>query len=205
MGLSYFENKKWCNITREERLFCAIAYNYFSKAPKDTVSWMNDQCELGLENEKLNADWEIGYEVALYRDYIHCFGGEFEENRFKKRTFDLCCFSEELIIIIEAKSFGSFLTKQLDDFNKDRVAVPKKIRHKELKTVEVKVVPLISSNYNPNTDTLKNFDCNKPLTWEALYKKFNDDLFKRANMTYGLKKSWGRKDGNKKNSNITKY
>lgn len=181
MGFSYFGGKKWRDITREERFFCAVAYYYLSKEPKDAVKWLNDKCQIGLDRDTLEADWEIGYEVALYRDYLYYKeeGFKDKEGRFRKRTFDLCCFSEKQIIIVEAKSFSGFENKQLEDFKKDRMDIPKVISPH----LGVSIIALISSKYKPKPETIEEFD-GRPLCWNDLFDKFDDPIFTHADDTY---------------------
>ncbi len=180
MGFSYLNESYWTDITREERFYCALAYNYFSKVPKNAIKLINDKADLEI-SELVNQEWEIGYEVALYRDLFHSLGKCLEdgEDSHRKRTFDLCCFSEEAIIIIEAKAHGGFVTKQLESFKSDRVNIPRVIG----KNVNITIVSLISKKYKPKNTTLAYFD-GTPLTWLDLEEEYKEPLFKQANEAY---------------------
>ena len=192
MGFSYLGDSYWLDITREERFFCAIAYNYISKEPVKAIQFINDKAKLGFGDKVINQEWEIGYEVALYRDLFHSLDkslvavaetegeeGESKKYNLSKRTFDLCCFSEDAIIIIEAKAHGGFKTKQLESIKFDREYIPNLIGM----NIKIKIVSLISSRYKPRNTTLACFD-DKPLTWLDLEKEYNEPLFKKANEAF---------------------
>ena len=185
MGFSYLKNSNWLDITREERFFCSIAYNYFSPKPNDAIKFINEISNIDLSKDMINQKWEIGYEVALYRDLLFAYGESHQgkSNRFRKRTFDLCCFSEDGIIIIEAKAHGGFSTEQLKSFKQDR----EDILSITGKNIYIKIVPLISSKYSPKKTTLGYFDGSSPLTWLDLANKYNDILFKKADEAYRKK------------------
>lgn len=78
MGYSYLKDNYWVDITREERFFCALAYNYFSKDPKNAVKYILGKvlgkAELKKCENFIDQEWEIGFEVALYRDLFHSLG-----------------------------------------------------------------------------------------------------------------------------------
>jgi len=187
MGFSYLKDLYWIDITREERFFCALAYNHFSKAPNNAIKFINDHTKLGLSKEMINQKWEIGYEVALYRDLFHSLRNSpvdgthsYEKNDSRrKRTFDLCCFSEEAIIIVEAKAHGGFSTKQLKSFESDRINIPKLIGKK----ITIKIVALISSIYTPKETTIAFFD-GEPITWLKLKEEYNEPLFNKADKAF---------------------
>ncbi len=181
MGFSYLKNNYWVDITREERFFCALAYNCFFKDPKNAVKYIINKAELKKHENFIDQEWEIGYEVALYRDLFHSLGKSLkeEEDSYRKRTFDLCFFSENAIIIIEAKAHGGFATKQLESFKEDKIRIPQVIE----KNINVSIVPLISFQYKPRETTLAYFD-GKPITWLNLEEKYNEPLFKKADEAY---------------------
>ncbi len=182
MGFSYLKNSYWLDITREERFYCSIAYNHFYTKPNDTVAFINGISKLGLSEEMINKEWEIGYEVALYRDLLFALGKKHsgQSNRYRKRTFDLCCFSEDGIIIIEAKAHGGFQTDQLNSFELDRADILSVTG----KNIYIKIVPLISSRYRPRKSTLAYFDGKFPIRWLDLATHCNDKRFKNADMLY---------------------
>ena len=162
-GYSYLNGNKWVDITREERFFCLVAYNYFNDNPYEAVNWINQKCELGLDSAIIDKqNWEIGFEVALYRDYIHLEEKGFsdEEDRFRKRTFDLCFFSEAYLIIIEAKAYSRFDSEQLKVFKKDKNDIPDRILNRCISNTEVKFVALISHHYSPSKESIDGiFNC----------------------------------------------
>ena len=86
----------------------------------------------------LDAAWEPAYEACFYRDlwYLKGRAGPLFS---PKRTFDLCLFSEQAILIVEAKAQQSFDRDQLSSFAADRDKV------KELTGVATYVVGLASS------------------------------------------------------------
>lgn len=185
MGLSYLDNKCWHDITREERFFCSILYNYFSEETQVAVRWINEKCKLGLKDLLIKQDWELGFEVALYRDYLHYKGMGFKNNadRFRKRTFDLCLFSEKLIIIIEAKSHGGVNKKQRNDFKLDKKDITEVLLNNKNSDPDIKLVLLKSSHYSPSEVTLNIFD-GEPFNWSDLQREFNEPLFEKADETY---------------------
>ena len=103
-----------------------------------------------------SGNWDLGYEVCFYRDYLWQLGRSPRDMRLPQgRTFDLCLFGTRTLIVIEAKVFQGFQPTQNKDFelNKQRVqSLP------GLKDVKVYVVALASSKYFvtlQNTGTLK--------------------------------------------------
>ncbi len=185
MGLSYLDNKCWHEITREERFFCSALYYYFSEDTQKAVKWINEKCELELNDNLILQNWEIGFEVALYRDYLHYIGMGFKNiaDRFRKRTFDLCLFSEKLIIIIEAKSHGGINKKQRDDFKLDKKDIKDILFDNKSSNPDIKLVLLKSSHYSPTEVTLGVFD-GVPCKWSDLHEKYNEPLFQRADEAY---------------------
>jgi len=190
-GYSYLNGNKWVDITREERFFCLVAFNTFNAEPKSALKWINKKCQLGLENSFIDQEeWEVGFEVALYRDYIHHSGDNFKnkKTRFRKRTFDLCFFSENLIIIIEAKAHSGLNNKQLKDFKEDRSDIKRLLFKNSSNQPGIIFIVLKSSKYNPNmtnSNMHEVFD-GKPLNWMDLFKKYREPVFKKADDVYPL-------------------
>lgn len=56
-----------------------------------------------------DGDWDLGYEVCLYRDVLWQKGGLSAVGLElpPKRTFDLCLFGERALVVIEAKVCGA--------------------------------------------------------------------------------------------------
>ena len=132
MPIGYLKGKTWLEITREERLFCA--YLYFdiinTGIPHFITQLNNLDRNIQLESNK---EWDIGFEVCFYRDLLYYYGNKekpirvVNEKREKeglpkfpeKRTFDLCLFSEDEILIIEAKAQQGLESEQCDTFKND--------------------------------------------------------------------------------------
>jgi hypothetical protein len=131
MSFEIFNGKTWKEITREERYFCAELYFQIRSRPNEFIRWLHDEVKLPcISEEDLKIQWEAGFEVCFYRDYIHSLthkglksirevnqkhGNDFSE----KRTFDLCLLSDKKIIIIEAKAQQPFDGEQVMIFKKD--------------------------------------------------------------------------------------
>jgi hypothetical protein len=102
----------------------------------------------------------------------------------QKRTFDLCLFSEDQIIIIEAKAQQPFKSDQLIIFNKDVTEIKEKLKTK------VDLIALASSIYFENqkkhgkAGLLECFE-GKHLSWSSLSSKYKDDpILARADKIY---------------------
>ncbi len=187
MGIPYFENKSWAEITREERYFCAILYFHASKNPKDFANWIIDTANLNTDHKlDSNGDWELGYEVCLYRDYLwHKDKDNEKPNKFsRKRTFDLCLFGEKAVIIIEAKVHERFRSDQIASVSEDRENIKDVLGEK----LKVKAVALASNTYFENQEEygkdglLNGF--NGRITWEQLAIKYNNPCFWSAAKIY---------------------
>jgi len=180
MGISYFGDKKWATITREERLFCSHLYFDIRMDIKGFIIWLNKQL---IKDYKQNSNWEVGFEVCFYRDFLFEKGLSAKEQDYPpKRTFDLCLFSEDKIIIFEAKAQQGFKNKQVSDIEKDRDYL------KKLLGIECDVIALISSRYKCNSskfgkkELLKKFD--GIITWKEVYSRYNDESYNRADDIY---------------------
>jgi len=108
MGFDYLGGGKWSDVTREERYFTLVLYNAINKkGVLDFVDFLRNKCYANLDYRN---DWELAYEVCFYRDlwYLRkkCFEEEglIDDDYSKKRTFDLCLFSCNQIVVIEAKA-----------------------------------------------------------------------------------------------------
>ena len=125
--ISYLHNKNWIEISREERLFCAHLYFDITKDTKRFIAFLNTKNNL-IKND-IDVDWEIGFEVCFYSDWLKYKNESIRDKPDypQKRTFDLCLFSEDKIIIIEAKAQQGFQTKQNDSFKEDKFKIQKLI------------------------------------------------------------------------------
>lgn len=68
MSFSYLNGKKWIDISREERLFCAHLYFQIQKDVNKFIDELNRLFEdLSLP---MDCEWKVGYEVCFYRDFL---------------------------------------------------------------------------------------------------------------------------------------
>lgn len=181
MVFSYFKNRSWEEISREERLFCSHLYFYLRNNPTRFLKFL---CKINIIGKKeVNKSlWESAFEVCFYRDIVSTLGyngtkkiGETKFNNVRKRTFDLCLFSEDHIIIIEAKAHGGFDTEQMTSFINDLSY----IRDFIPETTQITLIGLVSSKYTPKESTQKNFA--KILNWKQdIYNCYTDPIFLRA-------------------------
>lgn len=136
------------------------------------------------------SNWEIGYEVCFYRDVIHIrsrekyngpdkcktirnllvkevasnYTGQLEHFPMK-RTFDLCLFAHNTLIIIEAKAQQRFTNKQVSSFQEDKILIPALCNG-----AQVAIVGLYAeSRHNILDPILKKFDAT--LSWGELSKE----------------------------------
>jgi hypothetical protein len=187
MSWDYLQGKTWAQITRDERFFCQHLYHLILRNPdvKSFVRKLNKLTELNLNAD---ADWEIGYEVCFYRD-LWFLRGKKGELYSPKRTFDLCLFSAEEVVIIEAKAqqgFDSDPSQKLS-FKKDKARVKDLLADEGVK--QVKLLGLASSIYlNKNNLTLapiNNALFDGLISWEQLENHFGpDEILRRADEIY---------------------
>lgn len=114
----------------------------------------------------------------LFRDYIKEIG-ETDGNKSiknsqysQKRTFDLCIFSDNCIIVIEAKAYTGFNTKQLDSFDEDRNYIKSLLADK---CPEIFSVGLVASEYKPKQESVEGFDC--IVNWKEMYDLYKQPIF----------------------------
>lgn len=182
----YFpDNKRWFEITRDERYFCAELYHEFKSCPDMLVRLINEK--LPPDNQLISELWELGFEVCFYRDvirYRHLKYGSpsirnisfqlYQEDRSErtfpfKRTFDLCLFGDNVIVIIEAKVHEAYESEQLKSFIDDRAFLSRpELYGQGIEPPDVIIVGLHSSNYNPNNETLMTFTNSAFLTWSEV-------------------------------------
>ncbi len=186
MGFSYFGGKRWADITREERFFCQHLFTLLKEDSENRLlSHINEQSGTSF---RLDVEWEPAFEVCLYRDLNHARGNR-NHDYSRKRTFDLCMFSENAIVILEAKAQQSFEVSQVENFCTDRKHV------KEITRVKcVWLGGLASSAYEP-TDLVTRALDGRLVTWQALSRIFeNDKVLARADELYDPDelKTWGK-------------
>ena len=186
MSISYLKNRPWSKWTRDERYFCSILYSQAASDVRGFASWLIDTAQLRLSK---GGTWDLGYEVSFYRDYLWQLGLSAKAEKFSpKRTFDLCLFGEEQLIIIEAKVFQPFSPKQNDEFKKDKEQIRKLPGLEHLQTA---VVALASSRYFDNAEvygrpeTLSVFDGR--VSWAQAAEKYPHPSLLRADKLYKSK------------------
>lgn len=183
MGFSYLSGNKWEDITRDERLFCAHLYFVARKNIKPLLQLLLDTGAINTAESEL--DWEIAYEVCFYRDYIFKLGvngiksiGRTPFSHLRKRTFDLCLFSEKKMIIIEAKAQQGFSTEQLQYFTNDINQLNELISN----CPEIVLVGLASSRYSPKKETSEIFQ--SLMNWKELYDIYEEPRFLQADNVF---------------------
>lgn len=153
MDKPYLNNQPWSAITRDERTYCAHLYFLFKNEPKKLVDLIKKSRILekkGFKNtfEPDGGNWELGYEVCFYRDLLKKYGLSVREKGLpEKRTFDLCLFSDNEIVIIEAKAHENLGLKQLISFSQDRAYVSKALQLTGSNKMNVFFVLLASSDF----------------------------------------------------------
>ena len=194
-GLSWLGGKTWAQVTREERFFCAELFFVIRKDVCRFVRFLNQGChwvEGKRTDERANLiannnDWDAAYEACFYRDIEHHRRTDGRTTRklgrdYQKRTFDLALFSNDVVILIEAKAQQGFKNKQLKSMCSDRRKVGEWTGN-----AGVFLVGLISSEYSPFPETQGKFDL--MITWNSLSRLYGDDegarrIFDRANEIY---------------------
>ncbi|HUL00203.1 MAG TPA: hypothetical protein VLX29_05030 [Nitrospirota bacterium] len=186
MGIPYLKNLPWSRWTRDERYFCSILYSQTHHNPAEFASWLIRASTLDLEPA---GNWDLGYEVCFYRDFLWQLGGSAKHNDLPtKRTFDLCLFGERALIVIEAKVSEAFDAAQNQDFGRDKERIKSL---PGLGDLEVRVVALASSTYFANAQvyghpgTLDIFDGR--VSWSQIAQKYPDVLLDQADRLYKLK------------------
>jgi hypothetical protein len=197
MSYSYLNNKKWKELTREERYFCAELFFYYKDKQKEFIQLLCD-CETikeAIDSSDLSKEWELGYEVCFYRDLLYHLKKEGKISSMDlqyspKRTFDLCLFSEDKIIIIEAKVQQPFQSDQLEDFGKDAESIKSLLKEANYNCpLSIHFIGLASSVY---FDNVKKFGkkgvphlfIDNHLSWKFLHEKTGQEVFSIADRGY---------------------
>jgi hypothetical protein len=189
MPVSYLSEKPWVDWSREERFFCFELYAMAKLGAGKFAEWLISAS--GLNGISQSDKWDIGVEVCFYRDFLWHNGLSAAKEGFsRKRTFDLCLFSERSIIVVEAKVFGRFDMDTCKVFEKDRFFIKKLLKRDDL---SVYLVALASSRYFKNAqrygnkDTLAIFD--GQLSWHDAFLQYKNPLFNQADDLYKAKVS----------------
>jgi hypothetical protein len=155
MTFDYLGKKRWAQIAREERLFCAELFVEIRGRVGAFVSWLNQQSRFAAAGGSLDPElpWEAAFEVCFYRDLLLAADKSVRLSAFSgKRTFDLCLFSPRDVVIIEAKAQTAFDAKQNEDFDADKNDVLAAIHEAfpEAALPRVLLLGLASSRYFEN-------------------------------------------------------
>jgi len=196
MGFSYFgEHQYWKHITRDERTFCAELYFTIKGNENKFIKWLKNNLSIDcITDDELAAEWEAGYEVCFYRDFIKVLGEKNGNRHIKKsdskhsikRTFDLCLFSEKKLLIFEAKSHKGFQAKQNKEFEKDAEAVQLLIGNH----VDVCFIAIYPSTYLINVQkrgkikSLPDIFKGRGFSWLQVNELAQNPMFIRADNCY---------------------
>lgn len=190
----------WLDVTREERLFCAHLYHDIrdEACARGFVGWLKSSAEwrTGFCPTALVPDhhWEVGYEVCFYRDLLKSEGKRIRHASYpRKRTFDLCLFSEDCIVIIEAKVHESFDRRQVDSIRKDvsEMGHLAGLIAGTGKQPAIVTVALASSIYcanvtrpNTKTESLIKSGFDGYITWKGISEHLGSKLYADADQRY---------------------
>ncbi len=172
-GISWLDGKHWADVTREERVFCAELYFRVRGDAGVFVAHLNRHHGVELP---LEANWEVAYEVCFYRD-LHRFRTKHNELS-PKRTFDVVLFSDDHIVIFEAKAQQGFTEQQLESIRHDAERVRRLTRVRT-----VLVGGIVSGRYSPKQSTQNVFD-GLIVTWSELATLYDEDIFRRADEVF---------------------
>jgi hypothetical protein len=182
MGLRYLNGLSWAEVTREERVFCMHLYMALERVGAAwLIQYLNDRFEIGANAA---AEWELAYEACFYRDVWH-LRGRTGQLVSPKRTFDLALFSDDEIVIIEAKAQQPLDDAQVDLFVRDVEQV-----QRETGVERVLLVGLCSSQCTVPERIRHAFE-GRVLTWRELAKALGSDrMLLRADAVYEEPSSW---------------
>ena len=171
-GLSWLDNRSWREVTREERYFCAELYGAVRDDMSGFIAFLREKYGPAVCS---GLNWEVGFEVCFYRDWMHAGGPN--KQLSMKRTFDLALFSDTQIVLFEIKANQTFTSKQSQTLTRDRQQVAACTR-----VTDVQTAGIISSRYTPRDSTLQPFTLRPLVTWKQLatIHPSKAALFKRA-------------------------
>lgn len=193
MGLRFLNGLSWAEVTREERFFCQRLYEYVRLDPGKFIDYLNQICNLTLP---VITNWEAAIEVCFYRD-LWQHRGRNEALYSPKRTFDICVFSDEAILIIEAKANQDFKYDQVQSFKND----PAEVR-RQTGIDTIILLGLASSKCQVPASVREVFQ--GVATWKELARFYNNDpvllraddiYFAQANTAWGYNNSSGYMTG----------
>ncbi len=184
MDIPYFNGLSWKDLSRDERFYCFCLYQNAQDSPRQFAELVAEKAGLNIESTD---DWDIAVEVCFYRDYLWHKGKPVHGSGFSpKRTFDLCLFSPNTIIIIEAKVDQPFDAEQNKVFAEDAKKIRKLLKNE---TIKIYLVALASSKYfradtnNGNGNSLLPFDGH--ISWSDMYQKYGNAILSQAENLYG--------------------
>lgn len=61
MPIPYLNNRHWWELSRDERMYCAVLWEKGRKHPASFAKWLKKTAELPIKSA---GDWELGYDVA---------------------------------------------------------------------------------------------------------------------------------------------
>ena len=185
MGFKYLSDKKWAQITREERYFCSHLYHFLIGKEKEFVDWLNETIVTDFNSDQV---WEISFEVCFYRDFYKAFRKKEKPAKdLRKRTFDLVLFSESEIIIIEAKVQQPFKEKQINDLRNDIKNLTELLINDN-----VRITPLLlgADKFFKNLEAKHGKDVPtfitgiKYISWSCLHQKYHQQFLQYAEEKY---------------------
>ena len=185
MSFEYLKGKFWSQVTRDERFFCQRLYELIRA--ETAGNFVRYLCETHGLDVPVEGEWEVGFEVCFYRDLWQL--REREGKLFSpKRTFDLCLFGENAIVIIEAKAAGGFDQDQNASFELD-IAEVKKLTGVKI----VQLVGLCSSKYSIEAELEQTFH-GRILRWKDLATRYADDeVLHRADEVYEYQEAFSKR------------
>jgi hypothetical protein len=180
-GLAWLNGNSWWEVSRDERYFCAELYHLIREDTARFIAHLNQ-----AHGAQLNPGmpWEVVYEACFYRDLWHV-RGRADALVSPKRTFDLALFSDDDILLIEAKAQQEFDALQLQSFARDADEV------KRLTGVpRVRLAALASSRYTIPSNVLDQFT-GPHLRWLELARLFeNNPKLLRADALFEPATGW---------------
>ena len=191
MGHNWLDGMNWRDITRTERYFVWKLAAAIQPNPVEFLRWINKNTDLRigkLINGRQNpSNFEVATDVRFFNDFNEFAKANPALDQLKggdRSEFDLVIFSRKLIVIFEAKAWGSFEGKggQLHRLRRHVPSIAK------VTDCEVKLIGIHSSRYSPSGDTRKPLDtC---ITWQDASEHFEErdrslsSIFLRADRCY---------------------
>ena len=129
-----------------------------------------------------DAEWQVGFEVALGRD-LRFKGWKFLGSH---RKFDIVCFAEEHMVIVEAKSHQGFSSTEIKRLARERSRLNAALNKHGVCVIYIGVCSQAYFDSQRKKVNLKTgFD--SMLTWEQIADCLRDKTFERANVAYNQK------------------